>query len=93
MFIESQENVVLLRPSGASKTYLAAAIGYKAAMAGLSIRFITAADMMLQLMTSHRQVDLEGYVNPVVGKPKFLIIDEVGYLPFGKRKQTFSFRL
>ncbi|NJD85153.1 hypothetical protein EWM60_05700, partial [Candidatus Erwinia dacicola] len=45
-------------PSGVGKTHLATAIGYKAAMAGLSIRFITAADMMLQLMASHRQGDL-----------------------------------
>jgi DNA replication protein DnaC len=48
-------------------------------MAGLSIRFITAADMMLQLMASQRQGDLKGYLNRVVGKPKLLIIDEVGY--------------
>jgi len=77
-FIERQENVVLLGPSGVGKTHLATAIGYKAAMAGLSIRFITAADKMLQLMASHRQGDLKGYLNRVVGKPKLLIIDEVG---------------
>lgn len=53
-------------------------------MAGLSIRLITAADMILQLMASHRQGDLKGYLNRVVGKPKLLIIDEVEYLSFGK---------
>lgn len=92
-FIERQENVVLLGPSGVGKTHLATAIGYKAAMAGLSIRFITAADMMLQLMASHRQGDLKGYLNRVVGKPKLLIIDEVGYLPFGKMEANLFFQV
>jgi len=92
-FIERQENVVLLGPSGVGKTHLATAIGYRAAMAGLSIRFITAADMMLQLMTSHRQGDLKGYLNRVVGKTKLLIIDEVGYLPFGKMEANLFFQV
>ncbi|NJC99060.1 AAA family ATPase, partial [Candidatus Erwinia dacicola] len=80
-------------PSGVGKTHLATTIGYKAAMAGLSIRFITAADMMLQLMASHRQGDLKGYLNRVVGKPKLLIIDEVGYLPFGKMETNLFFQV
>lgn len=83
----------MLGPSGVGKTHLATAIGYKAAMAGLSIRFITAADMMLQLMASHRQGDLKGYLNRVVGKPKLLIIDEVGYLPFGKMEANLFFQV
>uniref|UniRef100_A0A6V7KE65 IstB-like ATP-binding domain-containing protein n=1 Tax=Bracon brevicornis TaxID=1563983 RepID=A0A6V7KE65_9HYME len=62
-------------------------------MAGLSIRFITAADMMLQLMASHRQGDLKGYLNRVVGKPKLLSIDEVGYLPFGKLEANLFFQV
>ncbi len=58
-------------------------------MAGSSIRFITAADMMLQLVASHRQ----DYLNRVVGKPKLLIIHEVGYLLFGQMEANLFFQV
>ncbi len=92
-FIERQENLVLLGPSGVGKTHLATALGYRAAMAGMSIRFVTAADLMLQLLASHRQGELKSYLNRVMGKPKLLIIDEVGYLPFGKMEANLFFQV
>jgi DNA replication protein DnaC len=48
-FIARAENVVFLGPSGVGKTHVASALGLKATQAGIKTRFITAADLMLQL--------------------------------------------
>jgi DNA replication protein DnaC len=54
-FIERAENIVLLGPSGVGKSHLAQALAYRAVMAGIKTRFITAADLMLQLATARKQ--------------------------------------
>lgn len=54
-FIERNENIVLLGPSGVGKTHLAIAMGYEAVRAGIKVHFTTAADLLLQLSTAQRQ--------------------------------------
>lgn len=72
---------------------LAGALAYRCAMAGLSTRFITAADMMLQLVAAYRQGELKGYLNRIIHKPRLLVIDEIGYLPFGKEEANLFFQV
>ncbi|MDA5092441.1 ATP-binding protein, partial [Klebsiella quasipneumoniae subsp. quasipneumoniae] len=69
---------VLIGPSGIGKTHLAIALGYKAAQAGVKTRFITAADLMLQLSTAQRQGRLKEYFNRAILGPRLLVIDEIG---------------
>ena len=92
-FIERAENVVLLGPSGVGKTHIATAFGYRAAMAGIKTRFITAADLMLQLATARSQGRLKEYFNRAILGPRLLVVDEIGYLPFGREEANLFFNV
>jgi len=92
-FIERAENIVMLGPSGVGKTHLACALAYKATMAGIKTRFITAADLMLQLATARQQGRLKEYFNRAVLGPRLLVVDEIGYLPFGRDEANLFFNV
>ncbi|KFD02069.1 transposase/IS protein [Raoultella planticola] len=92
-FIERNENIVLLGPSGVGKTHLAIAMGYEAVRAGIKVRFTTAADLLLQLSTSQRQGRYKTTLHRGVMAPKLLIIDEIGYLPFSQEEAKLFFQV
>lgn len=92
-FVERQENIVLLGPSGVGKSHLAIALAHGAIVRGIKVRFITAADLMLQLATAKKQGRLEAYLKRSVLSPKLLVIDEIGYLPFGRDEANLFFNV
>jgi len=92
-FVERSENVVLLGASGVGKTHLAIALGYRATQAGIRTRFISAADLLMQLTTALRQNTLEQAIKRIVRPYRLLIIDELGYLPMNREQANLLFQV
>ena len=92
-FVERAENLVLLGPSGTGKTHLAIAFGLLATHRGWKVRFTTAADLVIALEAAQRQGRMKEMMHRTVATPKLLIIDEIGYLPFGREQANLFFQV
>ncbi len=75
------------------KTHIATSLAYRAAQAGIKTRFITAADLMMQLAAARQQNRLREFFNRAVIGPRLLVIDEIGYLPFGREEANLFFNV
>jgi DNA replication protein DnaC len=90
-FLSAARNVVLVAPQGLGKTMIAQNIAHQAVLAGHSVLFITAAQMLLDLAAqdSARALDrrLKHYAR--VG---CLIVDELGYLSYDNRNADLLYQ-
>jgi DNA replication protein DnaC len=79
-FLPSHTNVIFIGGVGLGKSHLAVALGYEACLAGHSVLFTTAVDIINTLtaaQVNHRlKTELKKFLAPTI-----LAIDELGYLP------------
>ena len=91
-FLEKNENIVFLGPSGVGKTHLATSIGIAAAKKHASTYFIKCNDLLQQLKRAQLENRLDARLKHF-SKYRLLIIDELGYLPINKEDSNLFFQL
>ena len=82
-FITQQRNVVLVGGTGTGKTHLAIAIGRACIRAGARGRFFNTVDLVNKLEAEARS-GRQGRIADLLTRIDFVILDELGYLPFAQ---------
>jgi DNA replication protein DnaC len=91
-YLATAEPILFLGESGTGKTHLATALGMAAATQGYAVRFVTAAQLVTELIEARDAHDL----NRLVGRYSrvaVLILDELGYLPLARADADLLFRV
>jgi DNA replication protein DnaC len=77
---------------GVGKTHLARSLGYASCQKGLSVLFLTAAEMANGLLQAQKLALLEKEIARLK-KPQVLIIDELGYVDFDVQGSQLFFQV
>ncbi len=91
-FLAQRENVIIVAPNGLGKTMLAKNLVHQAILAGHSARFLTAADLILDLTSQDTARALHRRLRTYL-RPSLIAIDEVGYLAYDAHAADLLFQV
>jgi DNA replication protein DnaC len=91
-FLEQTRNVVLVGGTGTGKSHLAIAVGSRCIRNGRRGRYYSVIDLVNQLEREKEQ-GKAGMLAARLTKVDFVILDELGYLPFSKAGGALLFHL
>ena len=91
-FIAQQRNVVLVGGTGTGKTHLAIAIARNCIRDGARGRFYNVVDLVNRLETETRN-GRQGRLAEHLTRMDFIVLDELGYLPFAQSGGQLLFHL
>jgi DNA replication protein DnaC len=91
-FLQHQRNVVLIGGTGTGKTHLAVAIARTCIRNGARGRFFNSVDLVNKLDAEAR-TERQGRLADLLCRLDFLILDELGYLPFAQTGGQLLFHL
>lgn len=91
-FVSKRQNIVMIGNPGTGKSHLSIALGVKACMQGMNVKFYTAANLSNELIEAQEYKKLMK-IEKQLSKTDLLIIDELSYLTFNRHQSELLFKV
>ena len=89
-FVERGKNLCLIGTQGTGKTHCLVSLGRELCRKGQTVRFYTACELVNALEEAKNELTLNKLMK-ALEKPKLLIVDELGFVPFSENGARLLF--